>query len=89
MNPLAIDVLVIGAGPAGAAAARAAAGKGLTVICVDRRAEVGLPVQCAEFVPMPLLRTVHETDSRVQDVAGMLTVLPSGMASSARPTCTA
>ena len=79
MNPLAIDVLVVGAGPAGAAAARAAAGKGLTVVCIDRRAEVGLPVQCAEFVPMPLLRTVHETDSRVQDVAGMLTVLPSGL----------
>ncbi|MBU2718962.1 FAD-binding protein, partial [Acidithiobacillus ferridurans] len=77
MNPLAIDVLVIGAGPAGAAAARAAAGKGLAVICVDRRAEVGVPVQCAEFVPMPLLRTVHETGSRVQDIEGMLTVLPS------------
>ena len=79
MNPLAIDVLVIGVGPAGAAAARAAAGKGLTVICVDRRAEVGVPVQCAEFVPMPLLRTVHETGSRVQDIEGMLTVLPSGL----------
>ncbi|PKY10651.1 geranylgeranyl reductase [Acidithiobacillus marinus] len=78
MTPQAVDVLIVGAGPAGAAAARAAAGKGLQVLCIDRRARIGLPVQCAEFVPMPLLRTVHETQSRVQDVAGMLTVLPSG-----------
>ncbi len=74
-----VDVLIVGAGPAGAAAARAAAAKGLQVLCVDRRAQIGVPVQCAEFVPMPLLRTVHETQSRVQDVSGMLTVLPSGL----------
>ena len=79
MTSFRIDILVIGAGPAGTSAARAAAGKGLTVICADRRAEIGVPVQCAEFVPMPLLRSVHETDSRVQDVEGMLTVLPSGL----------
>lgn len=79
MSVLPIDILVVGAGPAGAAAARAAAGRGLQVLCIDRRAEIGLPVQCAEFVPMPLLRTVHETASRVQDVEGMLTVLPSGL----------
>ncbi|MBU2760066.1 NAD(P)/FAD-dependent oxidoreductase [Acidithiobacillus sulfurivorans] len=80
MNNIKLDVLIIGAGPAGTAAARAAAYKGLRVLCVDRRAQIGLPVQCAEFVPMPLLRTVHETQARVQDVAGMMTVLPSGLA---------
>ncbi|WP_414039918.1 geranylgeranyl reductase family protein [Acidithiobacillus sp. M4-SHS-6] len=74
-----VDVLIVGAGPAGAAAGRAAAEKGLQVLCIDRRTQVGLPVQCAEFVPMPLLRTVHETQSRVQDVSGMMTVLPSGL----------
>lgn len=78
MTTLQVDLLIVGAGPAGTAAARAAADKGLRVLCVDRRAQIGLPVQCAEFVPMPLLRTVHETQSQVQTVAGMLTVLPSG-----------
>uniref|UniRef100_UPI0002624CBA NAD(P)-binding protein n=1 Tax=Acidithiobacillus thiooxidans TaxID=930 RepID=UPI0002624CBA len=76
MNKIKLDLLIVGAGPAGTAAARAAADKGLRVLCVDRRAQIGLPVQCAEFVPMPLLRTVHETRARVQDVAGMMTVFP-------------
>ena len=35
------DLLVVGAGPAGLAAARAAAGKGLRVIVVDAQSEVG------------------------------------------------
>lgn len=72
------DLLVVGAGPGGTAAAQTAAARGLRVLCVDRRREVGVPVQCAEFVPMPLLRQVHETLSRVQDVVAMRSVLPSG-----------
>lgn len=47
----ATDVLVVGLGPAGSRAAAAAAGQGCAVIAVDRRAEAGHPVQCAEFVP--------------------------------------
>lgn len=73
-----VDVLVVGSGPAGAAAAREAARRGLGVLLVERREAIGVPVQCAEFVPMPLLRTVRETASRVQEVEGMLTMLPSG-----------
>ncbi|WP_123102110.1 geranylgeranyl reductase family protein [Acidithiobacillus sulfuriphilus] len=73
-----VDVLVVGSGPGGAAAAREAARRGLGVLLVERREAIGVPVQCAEFVPMPLLRTVRETASRVQEVEGMLTVLPSG-----------
>ena len=45
------DVIVLGLGPAGASAAAAAASAGLSVIAVDRKAEAGIPVQCAEFVP--------------------------------------
>lgn len=48
------DVLVIGLGPAGASAARAAACAGLDVIALDRRQRAGEPVQCAEFVPQLL-----------------------------------
>jgi geranylgeranyl reductase family protein len=45
------DMLVLGLGPAGASAAAQAARAGLRVLAVDRRAEAGVPVQCAEFVP--------------------------------------
>ena len=51
-----VDVLVIGLGPAGGAAATAAARAGLSVLAVDRRKEVGVPVQCAEFIPLPMGR---------------------------------
>ncbi len=78
MQTVACDVLVVGAGPAGASAARVLADAGQKVLVVERRQAVGLPVQCAEFVPMPLMRAVHETGSRIQTVSGMLTVLPSG-----------
>ena len=52
--PHACDVLVVGLGPAGASAAAAAARVGLRVIGLDKRAVAGLPVQCAEFVPLSL-----------------------------------
>ena len=48
------DVVVIGLGPAGASAAAEAARRGCKVIALDRRAEPGLPVQCAELVPAML-----------------------------------
>ncbi len=47
------DVVVVGAGPAGSSAARAAAGAGAHTLLVDRRPELGHPVQCGEFVPTP------------------------------------
>ena len=47
------DVLVVGAGPAGARAASAAAQGGLRTLLIDRREELGHPVQCGEFVPTP------------------------------------
>jgi digeranylgeranylglycerophospholipid reductase len=47
------DVVVVGAGPAGALAARAAAAGGATTLLLDHRPELGHPVQCGEFVPAP------------------------------------
>jgi digeranylgeranylglycerophospholipid reductase len=47
------DVVVVGAGPGGSLAARAAAEEGARTLVVDRRAELGEPVQCGEFVPTP------------------------------------
>lgn len=47
------DVVVVGAGPAGSLAARAAAEGGANTLVVDHRPELGEPVQCGEFLPTP------------------------------------
>lgn len=73
-----VDVLVVGLGPAGGAAALAAARAGLTVAAVERRKEIGVPVQCAELVPQPLAR--YAAGVRQQRIQYMLTHLPSGRA---------
>ncbi|WAC05921.1 MAG: geranylgeranyl reductase family protein [Methanoregula sp.] len=41
------DVIVIGAGPAGSAAARICAKSGLDTLCIEEHGTVGYPVQCA------------------------------------------
>lgn len=45
------DVIVLGLGPAGAAAAAEAARRGCKVVALDRKKEAGVPVQCAELLP--------------------------------------
>jgi digeranylgeranylglycerophospholipid reductase len=72
------DVLVVGLGPGGAAAAAGAAAAGLRVIAIDRKQKIGLPVQCAEFVPMPLSRHTTSAGVLMQRINGMTSVLPSG-----------
>ncbi len=52
------DVLIVGLGPAGAAAARAVATTGRRVLAIDRKIRAGEPVQCAEFVPTMLSNSV-------------------------------
>jgi len=41
------DVVVVGAGPAGSAAARECAKSGLLTLCIEEHGTVGYPVQCA------------------------------------------
>ena len=72
------DVVVVGLGPAGASAARAAASAGARVIAVDRRERPGEPVQCAEFVPLSLSSEVAGlSDLAVQPIEAMDTFLES------------
>lgn len=73
-----VDVLVVGLGPAGGAAATAAASAGLSVLAIERKQQIGVPVQCAEFIPLPL-GAYAQTDGVLQQrIAGMSSRLPSG-----------
>jgi len=48
--PSPYDVIIVGSGPAGSTAARYAARRGLKTLLVDKRKEIGVPVQCGEYV---------------------------------------
>lgn len=73
------DLLVVGAGPAGASAALEAAKAGMKVLVVERRPVVGVPVRCAEYIPAPLLGEVDLGNAYVvQSTRGMKTILPNG-----------
>lgn len=74
------DVLVVGLGPGGGAAAAAVAAAGLRVIGIERKREIGTPVQCAEFIPLPLSRHAMAAGVLAQRITGMTSVLPSGIA---------
>lgn len=45
------DIIVVGAGPAGSTAAMYAAKKGASVLLLDKKKEIGNPIQCAGFIP--------------------------------------
>ena len=83
MSKTQVDVLVIGLGPAGGAAAAAAARAGLSVMAVERKQQVGVPVQCAEFIPLPLSKYAQAEGVLVQRIVGMKNYLPSGATESA------
>ena len=78
-----VDVLVIGLGPAGCAAAAVAARAGLSVLAVERKARVGVPVQCAEFIPLPLGKYAQAESVQIQRIVGMKNYLPSGVTEAA------
>lgn len=46
-----VDVLIVGAGPAGSTTARFCASEDTDVLLIDRRKEIGHPVQCGELLP--------------------------------------
>jgi len=73
------DIIIVGAGPAGSSAAQAAALKGMKVLLVDQRQKIGVPVQCAEFVPQWISRYAQFSSTCVlQTVETMITHLPDG-----------
>jgi len=73
-----IDVLVVGVGPAGGSAAKIAADAGLNVFAVEKKKTIGAPVQCAEFIPLPMSKYAPTAPVRRQKITGMKSFLPSG-----------
>ncbi|MDI6839670.1 MAG: NAD(P)/FAD-dependent oxidoreductase [bacterium] len=73
------DIVVVGAGPAGASAAYEASKLGTKVLLLEKRKVVGEPVQCAEFVPKLLSQEVKFTaDSIAQEINSMKTYIVDG-----------
>jgi digeranylgeranylglycerophospholipid reductase len=52
------DLVVVGSGPAGATVARSAALRGLSVLLVDKKQELGAPIQCSGAVSANVLNEV-------------------------------
>ncbi len=75
------DVVVIGAGPAGSSAAYAAAKAGLDVLLIEKRAEVGSPIRCAEGVGKEGLQDAGITPKKewiANELVGAKIYAPSG-----------
>lgn len=45
------DVAVVGAGPAGSMAAKGAAENGASVLLIERKGDIGVPLKCGEYLP--------------------------------------
>jgi len=74
------DVIVVGAGPAGSVAAKTAAKKGLSVLLIEKRQEIGDPVRCAEGVSKEALKKHIAPDPRwiCSDMKGSKIFSPDG-----------
>ncbi|MDN5345044.1 MAG: hypothetical protein PWQ18_1158 [Clostridia bacterium] len=76
---LKFDAVVVGAGPAGSTAARVIAATGARVLLVEKKARVGCPVQCAEYVPALISLEVELTAAAIaQPVQTLVTLFPDG-----------
>ncbi|KLK87553.1 geranylgeranyl reductase [Methanoculleus sediminis] len=65
------DVVVVGAGPAGSAAARACAEKGLKTLCIEEHGTIGYPVQCAGLLSVSAFTECDVSDRSVlNEVSG-------------------
>lgn len=74
------DVVVVGAGPAGSIAAKTAAEKGLDVLLIEKRQEIGTPVRCAEGVSKESIAKFVEIDKKwiAAEVKGAKIYSPDG-----------
>ena len=62
--PMNYEVIVIGAGPAGSAAARECARMGLSTLCLEEHGTIGYPVQCAGLLSTAAFAECRVTSER-------------------------
>jgi digeranylgeranylglycerophospholipid reductase len=76
------DAIVIGAGPAGSTAGRFLAEGGASVLLVDRKREIGVPVRCGEGVGHEGLSRFVDPDQRwiASEINGARFITPRGIA---------
>jgi len=75
------DVIVIGAGPAGLRAATKIAKNGASVICLDKKQEIGVPVRCGEGLGLAWFDRLNMQPDpawAVQEIFGAAIVSPTG-----------
>jgi digeranylgeranylglycerophospholipid reductase len=74
------DVIVVGAGPAGSAAALTAAAQGISVLLLEEHPRVGVPVSCAEGLSRSTIKgyLTIEPEWVSQELSGALVRSPRG-----------
>ncbi|MEW6007517.1 MAG: NAD(P)/FAD-dependent oxidoreductase [bacterium] len=73
------DLLIIGGGPSGLTAAKFAAKKGLRVLVIEEKKEIGIPVRCAGYVPWQIKKEIElKQDVIAQRIESMKTYFPDG-----------
>lgn len=81
MKQIEVDVLVIGAGPAGSMAAKEASKNGAKTLIIDKKAEIGTPKRCAEGITDGVLEKLDiQVDKRciARSIDGARIVSPNG-----------
>ena len=71
------DVVIVGAGPAGSACARACAERGLTTCLIEEHGTIGYPVQCAGLLSVRALAECRVSKRPVQNTVSGAKVISS------------
>jgi digeranylgeranylglycerophospholipid reductase len=75
----AYDVVIVGAGPVGSAAARCCAEYGLSTLCIEEHGTIGYPVQCAGLLSQNAFRECEVSRKSVlNEVSGAEVITGSG-----------
>ncbi|MCK5698818.1 MAG: NAD(P)/FAD-dependent oxidoreductase [Candidatus Aenigmarchaeota archaeon] len=75
------DIIIIGAGPSGTVTGKLCASKGLKVLILEKRPEIGAPKRCAEGLGKPDLERIGYTGKErfvTQKIDGGILITPNG-----------